>query len=117
MLYTTRGLPYLHGTDPIADYPEHSRMLAEVIDQLLPETGRTTVTPSAANVNTSKHVDFVKPYFDPPDIQVSLNTSVPNAAEVSFLNVTTTGFDVVVNRVNTTNTVVSWAAFGRRTVS
>jgi hypothetical protein len=73
--------------------------------------GRATVTVVPNQVSTV-HVTFDEPFEAIPDIQVSAWTSAVGIyfKGVSFMNPSTTGFDIAVYRTEATNTVVHWQA-------
>lgn len=76
--------------------------------------GTVPVTP-VANTPTSSAVTFAAAFVSVGALRYpAILVSVPGSqVEVSFANPTTTGFDAVVFRTNTTVTVVRYVAFGR----
>jgi hypothetical protein len=75
------------------------------------QAGNATITP-VANTATSLSVTFKVPYSTAPIVTATAITGGPgsNVQEISVNNVTTTGFDVVIYRTNTTVTWVNWMA-------
>lgn len=74
--------------------------------------GLVYITPSAANTPTSKKVNFNFSFKGKPYIGVDFLSSVPAQASVAPNNVSESGFDVVLNRINTVTTSVNWIAIG-----
>ena len=81
------------------------------------QSGRTSVTPDAANVPTKVHIDFDEEFAFVPNVTVTPVTTVPGTGVlgVSIQNVGTTGFDVFLTRKDTTTTGVHWIAIGNMT--
>ena len=77
--------------------------------------GLIYLTPSAANTPTSKKVNFIYNFQGKPYVNVGFLSSVPKQASVAANNVTTAGFDAVIDRANTTTTSVTWLAIGNGT--
>lgn len=74
--------------------------------------GNVSITPSAANTPTSKIVTFDKEFSASPNIVASAHTSVPGTIVlgVGTTNRSTTGCNILVTRINTTETTVNWIA-------
>lgn len=78
------------------------------------DSGWVEVTPSAANTPTKKAVTFNRAFDKKPYVVVSPMTSEigTKVKGVAAQNFTTTGFDVWLNRTDTTATGISWIAIG-----
>ena len=78
------------------------------------DSGWVEITPSAANTPTKKAVKFNRAFGKKPYVVVSPMTSEigTKVKGVAAQNFTTTGFDVWLNRSDTTATGVSWIAIG-----
>lgn len=78
------------------------------------QSGRVTITPKA-NEPTMKRVTFPKPFKDKADVMLTPITSVPGTTVlgVGTDNNTKDGFDAYVYRTNTTETILTWVAFGQ----
>ncbi len=75
--------------------------------------GAVSITPSAANTPTKANITFPAGRFtQPPLVQVAANTTGPGTVVtgVSYANVTTSGCEVWLTRINTVATTVGWAA-------
>jgi hypothetical protein len=74
--------------------------------------GSTLITP-VANTTTTKSITFGKTFDSPPVMNVSANTggAFTYVKMVSYSNVTTTGCDITIYRIDTTPTTVSWMAY------
>jgi len=70
------------------------------------------LTPSAANTPTSKKVNFNHSFLGKPYVDVGFLSSVPKQASVAANNVSESGFDAVIDRINTVTTSVTWVAIG-----
>ena len=76
-------------------------------------SGVDSITPSAANVPTSKAVAFPPGFFTAaPNVMLTLSTAVPGtgATGIAATNVTATGFTAWITRTNTTTTSFYWMA-------
>lgn len=76
--------------------------------------GFVNVTP-VADTPTKAHVTFPQAYAETPTVVVSGVSAVIGSTlkGVSVQNISTTGFDVYVNRTNATETAVMWIAAGK----
>ncbi len=81
-------------------------------DGLLIQWGRQTVTPTAAGTTTTLSMTFGTAYTGTPVVMATPVTSVPDRVRVSVANVDSTGFDLVLNRTDTTGTGIQWVAIG-----
>lgn len=84
-----------------------------LVDPSLSDAGQVTITP-VANTPTFVHVNFAFAFPNPPIVVATPLTTVPGQSVlgVGVQNVTTTGCDVYVDRVNTNSTIVNWIARG-----
>ena len=73
--------------------------------------GRVLITPTAANTITAKSVTFPVAYANNPICQVSANSAAPNIVTCSC-TVTAEELTLHMTRTSTTNTYISWTAFG-----
>ena len=74
-------------------------------------TGKVTITPSAANAPTSMTVTLPAGRFtDIPSLQATAHTSLPERVSVGVNNPSTSSFQVVITRTDTTATGVFWTA-------
>lgn len=76
------------------------------------QAGRVSITPSAANVDTSLAVSFPTSFAVAPKVVVTADTSVPysEVRSVTVSDISTTGFTLWINRTNTAATPVEWLA-------
>lgn len=77
----------------------------------LVQWGRVLITPTAANTITAKAVQFPIEYDSIPICQVSANSAAPNIVNCSY-TATATELTIHMTRTSTTNTWISWVAFG-----
>ena len=70
------------------------------------------LTPAAANTPTSKKVNFNHSFLGKPFVDVGFLSSVPGQASVAANNVSESGFDAVIDRINMVTTSVTWIAIG-----
>lgn len=77
--------------------------------------GVVYITPSAANTPTSKRVDFIHSFQGKPFVFTGALTSVPGRLSVSANNLSESGFDAVLDRIDTVTTSVNWLAIGNGT--
>lgn len=75
--------------------------------------GRLSIVPDAANQTKIVAVNFPVAYVHAPIVHAHPNTSVPHIINVSAGNLEAAGFEVFLNRSNTTSTLISWIAVGR----
>lgn len=73
------------------------------------------LTPSAANTPTTKKVYFNHSFQGKPFVDVGFLSGVPGQASVAANNVSASGFDAVIDRINTVTTSVTWIAIGNGT--
>ncbi|MGN0693729.1 MAG: DUF859 family phage minor structural protein [Lentihominibacter sp.] len=77
--------------------------------------GVVYVTPSGANVPTTKSVSFLYRFMGIPYVGVDVLSGVPAQLKVSANSISETGFDIVLDRINTVTTSVTWLAIGNGT--
>lgn len=77
--------------------------------------GMAYVTPDAANIPTSKRVYFLNQFSGVPYVSVEPLSGVPVQLATSANNVSETGFDIVLDRMNTVTTSIGWFAIGNGT--
>ena len=82
-------------------------------DGLLIQWGRNSITPTAAGETTNLSLTFPEAYAYTPAVMVTPVTSVPHTLSAAPMNITTTGFDIALNRDGTTTTGVQWLAIGK----
>lgn len=82
-------------------------------DGLLIQWARPSVTPTAANTMTTLAITFPEAYAFTPAVIVTPVTTVPDALTTAPANITTTGFDIYLERSGTTTTGVQWVAIGK----
>lgn len=73
------------------------------------------LTPSAANTPTTKKVYFNHSFQGKPFVDVGFLSGVPGQVSVAANNVSASGFDAVIDRINTVTTSVTWIAIGNGT--
>ena len=77
--------------------------------------GRSSFTKLTANTTKTNEITFDKVGFvNPPVVIATTNSSSPNQCRIGAGSVTTTGFNLYLNRTNTTDTTVFWVAIGER---
>ena len=83
------------------------------IGNLLIQTGMVTITPTP-NAPTTVAIRFPQAYHTTPNIQATASTSVPGSSVlgVGASAPTTTGFNAVLTRTNSTATGFRWLAIG-----
>lgn len=74
--------------------------------------GVVYVTPSGANIPTSKPVTFLHSFKGIPHVDVGVLSGVPVQLSYSANNIKESGFDIVLDRINTVTTSVTWLAIG-----
>jgi len=82
-------------------------------NEMLNDSGSSTITPSDANVTTSLAMTFNKTFPSAPRVICQFTTGISSTATcfVWPTSVTTTGFTLNINRSTTTATSVTWLAF------
>ena len=93
----TRGRLILHGGN---------------VDPILIQWGRVTVTPTAANETMKSPINFDNAYQGIPAVFTELSTGAPSTIDVSPGDITSTGFNIYLQRTNTTATSIMWVAIG-----
>ena len=82
---------------------------------ILVQWGRVTVTPDSANVTKSAPVNFLYSYSGLPFICTEKSTSAPSTVFANAGDITSTGFNLYVQRPTVTATSVLWYAIGNGT--
>lgn len=82
------------------------------IDKSNFDCGTNTIVPTSANTPALLHINFNHTFTSTPKVVLSPVTSGPGTivTGVGVSNITTTGFDAYLTRVNTTSTDVTWIA-------
>ena len=83
----------------------------ETQDGFLVQWGRPSITP-VANTATRLSVTFNKAYSGTPCVMVTPVSTVPDTLSATPANISSTGFEIVLVRENTTVTGVQWVAIG-----
>jgi hypothetical protein len=86
-------------------------------DPILVQWGRVNIVPTAANTVTKVPINLVYPYQGIPLIKTQAVTSAPSTIDVDPGDITTTGFNIYLQRTNTVSTSVVWFAIGNGTPS
>ena len=86
-------------------------------DPILVQWGRVNIVPTAANTVTKVPINLIYPYQGIPLIKTQAVTSAPATIDVDPGDITTTGFNIYLQRTNTVSTSVVWFAIGNGTPS
>lgn len=86
-------------------------------DPILVQWGRVNIVPTAANTVTKVPINLIYPYQGIPLIKTQAVTSAPATIDVDPGDITTTGFNIYLQRANTVSTSVVWFAIGNGTPS
>jgi hypothetical protein len=86
-------------------------------DPILVQWGRVNIVPTAANTVTKVPINLIYPYQGIPLIKTQAVTSAPSTIDVDPGDITTTGFNIYLQRTNTVSTSVVWFAIGNGTPS
>lgn len=86
-------------------------------DGLLIQWGRTSVTPTAINTDTTARITYTYSYDNIPDRKTEVSSATPNVAKVTSGGGTTTtlskqGMNIYVNSTTTRAVTVDWLATG-----
>ena len=86
-------------------------------DGLLIQWGRTSVTPTAVNTDTTARITYTYSYDNIPDRKTEISSATPNVANVTSGGGTTTtlskqGMNIYVNSTTTKAVTVDWLATG-----
>lgn len=74
--------------------------------------GSVSLALTTPNVTATIHVNFDKAFVKQPSVTVTPVTSAPNICFAAVTNVTTTGFDIRLNRNDLLSTWIYWIAIG-----
>lgn len=90
-------------------------------DGLLIQWGRTSVTPTAINTDTTARITYTYSYDNIPDRKTEISSATPNVANVTSGGGTTTtlskqGMNIYVNSTTTRAVTVDWLATGYKGV-
>ena len=90
-------------------------------DGFLVQWGRTSVTPTAVNTDTTARVTYTYSYDSIPDRKTEISSATPNVANVTSGGGTTTalskqGMSIYVNSTTTKAVTVDWLATGYKGV-
>ena len=86
-------------------------------DGFLVQWGRTSVTPTAVNTDTTARITYTYSYDNIPDRKTEISSATPNVANVTSGGGTTTalskqGMNIYVNSTTTRAVTVDWLATG-----
>lgn len=95
------------------DYTTNHAGRVRLANGFMVQWGRLSIVPDAANQTKIVAVKFPVAYVHAPIVHAHPNTSVPHIINVSAGNLEADGFEVFLNRTNTTSTLISWIAVGR----
>lgn len=116
------GLIFATGGDVVKTVlKNHLKTLAERVDYMLGESADNTITPSAANVKTTKTIAFGRTYSTPPRCFVCLgrdgfvNNITAGVASIWIDDVTTTDVTIGINANNTSVREFTWFARPKQT--
>lgn len=82
---------------------------------ILVQWGRVTVTPTGANVTTKSPINFDNVYQGIPIVKTEPSTGAPATVDVNAGDITAEGFNIYLQRTNTTATSIMWVAIGNGT--
>lgn len=84
---------------------------------ILIQWGRVSITPTAANTVTKSAIKFIWGYQGIPAVFTELSSGAPATIDISAGDITATGFNIYLQRTNTTATSIMWWAIGNGTPS
>jgi hypothetical protein len=82
---------------------------------ILIQWGRVSITPATANAVTKSAIKFDWSYQGIPAVFTEMSTSAPATIDISAGDITATGFNIYLQRTNTTATSIMWWAIGNGT--
>ena len=90
-------------------------------DGFLVQWGRTSVTPTAVNTDTTARITYTYSYDNIPDRKTEISSATPNVANVTSGGGTTTtlskqGMNIYVNSTTTKAVTVDWLATGIKNI-
>lgn len=108
-----KGIPYPVPTDAVAELDDIGQDLAERLDLLMGETGLATITPSAANVDTTLRVNYARSYAalpSVPRVHTELRETIGTGTIVLLFadGEDATGFTLHIRSSNTSARNVRW---------
>lgn len=83
-------------------------------EKLVIDSGKTSITPTAASTPTKLSIKFNKKFSVPPTVLTNCGSTVIGTTVLGTCasNISETGCDLYLTRTNTTTTVVNWVAYG-----
>lgn len=84
---------------------------------ILIQWGRVSITPTAANTVTKSAINFIWGYQGIPAVFTEMGSSAPATIDIAAGDITSTGFNIYLQRTNTTATSIMWWAIGNGTPS
>ena len=84
---------------------------------ILIQWGRVSVTPTAANTVTKSAISFDRVYQGIPAVFTEMSSSAPATIDIAAGDITSTGFNIYLQRTNTVATSIMWWAIGNGTPS
>lgn len=106
-------IPYMLATDDLASLDEFTLSLANRVEVLLRERqgGVDNITPSAANTDTTKRINFPHAYLATPRVIVGFREAlVPGSSVLWATAPDNTGFTLGIRSTNTANRSITWIA-------
>lgn len=82
---------------------------------ILVQWGRVSITPTAANTVTKSAINFDNVYQGIPIVKTEVSTGAPSTIDANAGDITATGFNIYLQRTNTTATSIMWVAIGNGT--
>lgn len=108
------AIPYSTGTDGLDTVDDTMKALAERVDLMIGEAGDTSITPSAADTNTSVRVNYSRSYAAAgvPKVLCAVNESRAVATTVWVWSSAedATGFTLNIRASSTATRSVRWVA-------
>lgn len=84
---------------------------------ILIQWGRVSITPTAANTVTKSAINFIWGYQGIPAVFTEMGSSAPATIDIAAGDITSTGFNIYLQRTNTVATSIMWWAIGNGTPS
>lgn len=106
-------IPYMLPTDDLASLDEFTLSLANRLHTIISQRqgGTATITPSAANTDTTLRINFAYPYTDTPRVVVSFRESlVPGSSVIWATAPDADGFTLGIRSTNVTPRSITWIA-------
>lgn len=86
-------------------------------DPILIQWGRVSITPTAANTVTKLPINFIWGYQGIPAVFTEMSSGAPATIDIAAGDITSTGFNIYLQRTNTVATSIMWWAIGNGTPS